>query len=91
MLLKAAIQFIILIWYLCFKIPRPDVFIVQVSYHKIALSFFICSFACMVQNYMDNMYFSTITITFSSVEFFYDSSFINHCSKTMVLAKYFPA
>ncbi|KAF2927233.1 UDP-glycosyltransferase TURAN isoform X1 [Oryza sativa Japonica Group] len=29
MLLKAAIQFIILIWYLCFKIPRPDVFIVQ--------------------------------------------------------------
>ncbi|XP_052145811.1 UDP-glycosyltransferase TURAN-like isoform X2 [Oryza glaberrima] len=29
LLLKAAIQFIILIWYLCFKIPRPDVFIVQ--------------------------------------------------------------
>ncbi|KAF7050581.1 hypothetical protein CFC21_058920 [Triticum aestivum] len=29
LLLKAAIQFIMLIWFLCFKIPRPDVFIVQ--------------------------------------------------------------
>ncbi|XP_006649500.1 UDP-glycosyltransferase TURAN [Oryza brachyantha] len=29
LLLKAVIQFIVLIWYLSFKIPRPDVFIVQ--------------------------------------------------------------
>uniref|UniRef100_A0A8R7QF39 Glycosyltransferase subfamily 4-like N-terminal domain-containing protein n=1 Tax=Triticum urartu TaxID=4572 RepID=A0A8R7QF39_TRIUA len=29
LLLKAAIQFIMLIWFLCFKIPRLDVFIVQ--------------------------------------------------------------
>ncbi|XP_037419559.1 UDP-glycosyltransferase TURAN-like [Triticum dicoccoides] len=29
LLLKAAIQFILLIWFLCFKIPRPDVFVVQ--------------------------------------------------------------
>lgn len=30
LLLKAAFQFILLIWFLCFKIPRPDVFVVQV-------------------------------------------------------------
>ncbi|XP_024313451.1 UDP-glycosyltransferase TURAN isoform X2 [Brachypodium distachyon] len=29
LLLKAAIQFIMLVWFLCFKIPCPDVFIVQ--------------------------------------------------------------
>ncbi|KAL6648693.1 hypothetical protein ACP70R_012917 [Stipagrostis hirtigluma subsp. patula] len=29
LLLKAAIQFVLLIWFLCFKIPRPDVFVVQ--------------------------------------------------------------
>ncbi|KAG8097104.1 hypothetical protein GUJ93_ZPchr0013g35909 [Zizania palustris] len=29
LVLKAAIQLILLIWFLCFKIPRPDVFIVQ--------------------------------------------------------------
>ena len=31
LLLKAAVQFILLVWFLCFKIPRPDVFVVQVS------------------------------------------------------------
>ncbi|CAA6662990.1 unnamed protein product [Spirodela intermedia] len=29
LLLKATIQFFILVWYLCYKIPRPDVYIVQ--------------------------------------------------------------
>lgn len=29
LLLKAAMQFVILIWFLCIKIPRPDVFVVQ--------------------------------------------------------------
>ncbi|CAN6285476.1 unnamed protein product [Urochloa humidicola] len=29
LLLKAAIQFVMLVWFLCFKIPRPDVFLVQ--------------------------------------------------------------
>ncbi|MQL70200.1 hypothetical protein Taro_002511, partial [Colocasia esculenta] len=29
LLLKAITQFVILVWYLCYKIPRPDVFIVQ--------------------------------------------------------------
>ncbi|XP_020399251.2 beta-1,4-mannosyltransferase isoform X1 [Zea mays] len=29
LLLKAAVQFILLVWFLCFKIPRPDVFFVQ--------------------------------------------------------------
>ncbi|CAN6226283.1 unnamed protein product [Urochloa humidicola] len=29
LLLKAAIQFVILVWFLCFKIPRPDVLLVQ--------------------------------------------------------------
>ena len=30
LLLKAAIQFVMLVWFLCFKIPRPDVLLVQV-------------------------------------------------------------
>nr|CAD1822569.1 unnamed protein product [Ananas comosus var. bracteatus] len=29
LILKAAIQFVILVWFLCFKIPRPDFFFVQ--------------------------------------------------------------
>ncbi|TVU48193.1 hypothetical protein EJB05_07821 [Eragrostis curvula] len=29
LLLKAAIQFVMLVWFLCLKIPRPDVFLVQ--------------------------------------------------------------
>lgn len=29
LLLKAAMQFVILVWFLCVKIPRPDIFIVQ--------------------------------------------------------------
>ncbi|KAL5679382.1 hypothetical protein ACJX0J_005767, partial [Zea mays] len=29
LLLKAAVQFILLVWFLCFKIPRPYVFVVQ--------------------------------------------------------------
>ncbi|XP_078436674.1 UDP-Glycosyltransferase superfamily protein [Wolffia australiana] len=29
LLLKALIQFFILVWYLCYKIPRPDAYIVQ--------------------------------------------------------------
>ncbi|OEL16427.1 UDP-glycosyltransferase TURAN, partial [Dichanthelium oligosanthes] len=29
LLLKAAIQFVMLVWFLCFKIPRPDVLLVQ--------------------------------------------------------------
>ncbi|KAF8776260.1 hypothetical protein HU200_003665 [Digitaria exilis] len=29
LLLKAAIQFVVLVWFLCLKIPRPDVFVVQ--------------------------------------------------------------
>ncbi|KAJ4767721.1 Chitobiosyldiphosphodolichol beta-mannosyltransferase [Rhynchospora pubera] len=29
LVLKAALQFVLLVWFLCFKIPRPDVFIVQ--------------------------------------------------------------
>ncbi|KAL6867730.1 hypothetical protein ACP4OV_015754 [Aristida adscensionis] len=29
LLLKAALQFVMLVWFLCFKIPRADVFIVQ--------------------------------------------------------------
>ncbi|XP_020241768.1 UDP-glycosyltransferase TURAN isoform X2 [Asparagus officinalis] len=29
LLFKAATQFVILVWFLCFKIPRPDVFLVQ--------------------------------------------------------------
>ncbi|XP_017699336.2 UDP-glycosyltransferase TURAN isoform X3 [Phoenix dactylifera] len=29
LLLKAAVHFIILVWFLCLKIPRPDVFVVQ--------------------------------------------------------------
>uniref|UniRef100_A0A1D1YMC6 Chitobiosyldiphosphodolichol beta-mannosyltransferase n=1 Tax=Anthurium amnicola TaxID=1678845 RepID=A0A1D1YMC6_9ARAE len=29
LLLKAMIQFVILVWYLCYKIPRPDAYIVQ--------------------------------------------------------------
>ncbi|GJN08890.1 hypothetical protein PR202_ga26850 [Eleusine coracana subsp. coracana] len=29
LLLKAGIQFVMLVWFLCFKIPRPDVFLVQ--------------------------------------------------------------
>lgn len=33
LVVKAAIQFIILIWFLCVKIPRPDAFIVQVHHH----------------------------------------------------------
>jgi hypothetical protein len=49
LLLKAAIQFIMLIWFLCFKIPRPDVFVVQVKLHSALL------FAYMVQNYMNYM------------------------------------
>lgn len=30
LLMKAAIQFFILVWFLCFKIPRPDCFLVQI-------------------------------------------------------------
>lgn len=29
LLIKSVIQFVILFWFLCFKIPRPDVFLVQ--------------------------------------------------------------
>ncbi|KAJ3702527.1 hypothetical protein LUZ61_006232 [Rhynchospora tenuis] len=29
LILKAVLQFVLLVWFLCFKIPRPDVFIVQ--------------------------------------------------------------
>jgi hypothetical protein len=48
LLLKAAIQFIMLIWFLGFKIPRPDVFLVQVRLHAAFL------FAFVVQNYYMN-------------------------------------
>lgn len=33
LVVKAAIQFVILVWFLCVKIPRPDAFIVQVHHH----------------------------------------------------------
>ncbi|KAM0937713.1 putative chitobiosyldiphosphodolichol beta-mannosyltransferase [Dioscorea sansibarensis] len=29
LLVKAVLQFIILVWFLCFRIPRPDIFLVQ--------------------------------------------------------------
>ncbi|KAJ0982153.1 hypothetical protein J5N97_010408 [Dioscorea zingiberensis] len=29
LLLKATMQFIVLVWFLCFRIPRPDIFLVQ--------------------------------------------------------------
>jgi len=32
-LLKPLIQFFMLLWFLCVRIPSPDVFIVQVSTH----------------------------------------------------------
>jgi hypothetical protein len=33
LLLKPLIQFFMLLWFLCVRIPSPDVFIVQVSPH----------------------------------------------------------
>ena len=38
LLVKAVLQFIILVWFLCFRIPRPDIFLVQVSLVMIGFS-----------------------------------------------------
>lgn len=40
LIFKPLVQFLMLLWYLCVKIPAPDVFIVQVSYEA-ALATFI--------------------------------------------------
>ncbi|KAG4121383.1 hypothetical protein ERO13_D11G203250v2 [Gossypium hirsutum] len=33
LLLKPIIQFVILLWFLCFKVPPPNAFIVQVRFY----------------------------------------------------------
>ena len=47
LLLKAAIQFVMLVWFLCFKIPRPDVLLVQVIFEFLSMC---------IQNFMDTMH-----------------------------------
>lgn len=36
LILKPLVQFFMLLWYLCVKIPKPDVFIVQAMQHELA-------------------------------------------------------
>ncbi|KAK8270799.1 hypothetical protein V6Z12_D11G220400 [Gossypium hirsutum] len=38
LLLKPIIQFVILLWFLCFKVPPPNAFIVQNPFDGICLS-----------------------------------------------------
>jgi hypothetical protein len=54
LLLKAAIQFIMLVWFLGFKIPRPDVFLVQVRLRAASVFAFVDQKNYM--NYMTNHY-----------------------------------
>jgi beta-1,4-mannosyltransferase len=54
LLLKAAIQFIMLVWFLCFKIPRPDVLLVQVIFEFLSMC---------IQNFMNCSVTTSLDIT----------------------------